>query len=247
MTNKKQLSKKQKKQKIITEIFDPKITKKERQKLIKNNPQWEDEFVKNFFKLNKSSLLSYKWETMRLVKEYGKLEVEKLNGGSKKDELEEKSMVIASDISKNLSLRTRSHLINSLPSGTRYCGYAMILCDQLEKEYEVKTASQRMIVQKIVSAEVRLLYYQGFAGETLTSSTVFATITERARAELHINKIIDTAHRQIQSGIEQLKAMTTPPMKIKFTQEQVSSEGAVVSEKKKVVQEFSNPKNNDPQ
>jgi len=243
MNKTKQIAKQQSSRDIVASILDSKITPKERKKLIKDNPRWEKEFVKVFLEFNPSRLLSFPWETKSLIKKYGNIEIERLNAStsSKREKLGDEKLDTLRDISKNLSLNTRSHLLNSLPEGKKYIGYSMTLCDELEKEYEVKTASQKMIVQKIVSAEIRLLYYQGFAGEIMDGSSIYATVAERGRTELHINKIIDMAHRQIQSGIEQLKTLTTPPMKIKFIQEQVSNGEDGVTEKKKVVQEFSNP------
>jgi len=181
----------------------------------------------------------------RVIEKYRNVLFE-LHSGKKlskkrKEELKKQCKDLEVEKARIFNLDSRLHLVNSIPKSDKYAGYAIELCEELEKEYNVTTSSQKLIVQKIVSAEIRLLYYQGFCGNTLTG-TLFASISERAKADNHINRAIDLAYRQIQTGLEQLKLITSPPIKVKLVQEKYYTAGEETHEKKKVVQEFSNPK-----
>lgn len=185
-------------------------------------------------------------ETERILEELTEKYIQRAflpnNHTVKKETLDEACSKLETSLARNYTNHNLAHLLESLPKSGTYGGYAIQLFEDLQQEFNIQTTSQRLIAQKIVSAEIRLLSYQSMVGQFIHSESLYATLTERSVTERHFDRMIQSCHKQIQSGIDQLRAMTNAPMKVTLVQEQELENGKPVKETKKMTQEIKTPK-----
>ena len=124
-------------------------------------------------------------------------------------------------VSLALSLETGHMLSESIPE--RYRGFAIEFKNDLQKEYDCKTASEKALVDQAVNAHIRKLAYsrlmEGHNEPEWLSSEKVAFLNFYSRE-------VDRAHRHFISTIETLRFMKQPAMKVS-----IKTNNAFISEK----------------
>lgn len=112
-------------------------------------------------------------------------------------------------VSLALSLETGHVLAESV--GVRVRGFSLSLKQELEKEFDCKTPSEKALVDQAVNSHIRKLEYSklmnGYRDPEWLSH-------ERVALLSFYSKEIDRAHRQFLSTIEMLKAIKQPALKV---------------------------------
>lgn len=135
------------------------------------------------------------------------------------------------DVSRSLSLDTGHVLLESI--GEDYRSLAFQMKQDLHKEFDCKTASEKAMVDLAVSSYVSKLFFT----RKLIRSQGFETYYHEINGYFKfISKEIDRSHRQFISTIETLKALKQPALKVN-----VKTNNAFIGEN----QQFNNNQNNE--
>lgn len=115
----------------------------------------------------------------------------------------------AGKLSKVLGLDTKHHLTEAVRDD--FIPFAIEMCQSLEKEYEVQTPSEKALVQATVLAycqmqECSRLFLSRLSPEYLSH--------EKAHYLSITSKGIDIAYRRFIQGIQMLKQIKMPPLKV---------------------------------
>ncbi|MBD3245285.1 MAG: hypothetical protein GF335_04840 [Candidatus Moranbacteria bacterium] len=122
---------------------------------------------------------------------------------------------LVDELAKDLSLDTGVVLAESIYSS--YRGLAIQLKRDIEKEYQCNLSSEKALVDQLVNAYVRKLYYSGIMQSYDTPRYIS---NEHVGLLNFYSKEIDKAHRQFISGLETLKAMKQPDLKLSIKAKQ---------------------------
>ncbi|MBT4120664.1 MAG: hypothetical protein HOC36_02905 [Candidatus Magasanikbacteria bacterium] len=123
-----------------------------------------------------------------------------------KDEETQKIMGQASSI---MGLETHYPLVHSISE--EYCPFAMELTNNLYKEYDCKTSSQKILAQAVVNSYVRVLRIT----RKMDSVIGIGHTTPGINGFLSVlSKELDRANRHLISLLESLKNFNTPEMKV---------------------------------
>lgn len=141
---------------------------------------------------------------------------------------------MSGEIKRMYSLESKYYMTLSVDD--RDIGAAMNMACELEKEYGVKTASERSLVQTAVVAYFRMhksnrMYYAAAIPDWLSH--------ERAHFVSIYSKDNDRAYKQYLNALQTLKQLKTPPMNVN-----IKTNTAFVAQNQ---QNVANPETNDQQ
>lgn len=152
------------------------------------------------------------------------------------DKLNKELNEIGPQIQRMYTLETKSHL--ALTVDDRDIAAVLQMTKELEEEYDVKTPSERALVQLAVNAFFRMM-----RSSSLYNSNAFPSGYSASHERAHFlsvwGKEADRSQRQYLSAIQALKESKMPPMKVN-----IKSNTAFVAGNQ---QNIANPQNNDQQ
>ncbi len=143
----------------------------------------------------------------------------------------------AGKLSKVLGLDTKHQLTEAVRDD--YIAFAIEMCQSLEKEYDIKTSSEKALVQATVLAycqmqECSRLFLSRLSPEYLSH--------EKAHYLGITTKGIDNAYRRFLQGIQMLKQIKTPPLKVN-----IKTENAFLAQNQQINNPIPNHEINTPQ
>ncbi len=112
------------------------------------------------------------------------------------------------EVAKMLSLDTKYIMIDSVHKD--YTSFALDFAEQLEREFDVKTASEKSLVQSAVSAYCRVMRFSTVLNQNFPPSL----FPESLRLTEVVTKEIDRANRQYLTCLQVLEQKKRPPMKV---------------------------------
>lgn len=181
--------------------------------------QDENEWIRKFIEGENQGMREYEFahcSREALLKRYAKkiedfgVEKTKQDEQNTLDEIEQ----IEGEVMEAMSLDTKELMLKAIPCGTGKKSFALELAQSLEKDFEVKTATEKSLVQMAVLAFISYLH----VSYEVQQNSYLRDYSDEQRAStgylMAVTKEKNNALRQYTSVIQTLKSLKASPIKV---------------------------------
>ena len=180
-------------------------------KVIDNKKEISTEgFDSNLVRAKAAKILQYGYEPHIVLKRFDDLFRQASEKGKDVDQKSEEVQKLLRDASMVIGLDNQFPIICAING--EYRSLAIEFANGLTREYEVKTPSEKSLVQAAVNAYIQLLHNSRRFNDAEESGKYISS--ERTKYLAMLGKQIDRANRQLMSAIAMLQQMKNPPLNV---------------------------------